>query len=346
MDVAIRKMEPHEAAKTYRLAKRCFGLPESLFLPKPREGFVAVVGKEIIGGFAYNLEVCDSKKVAFVSLLFTDPRFTGQGIAKRLCTEGISHLWEQEGCDALVTYVRDDNVGSWSNFERNGFVKASLRKLARYVGFAGMTKLYIKTFYGMSIGHDFYVSLRSEELTAPYKKEPGSALQIAAYVLVNLFMVARVLMFADDALPVIWGYVTVFLGCALAGYMGTLLTKRKWSFRLPTGGLLMVPVGLLVIARGVGFIPMIANWYPHQYENTPEFKRDMAISSISVWAYLLALSAMNVAYTGFLVSFLLLLKCVFVPPFGSYGAERVYKWNKGVYMLLAIASVFVTYTIL
>jgi len=345
-------MNPDEGPELRKLARKSFGLIEGLFVAKPKTALVAVLDEKIVGGFMYQTEMAGDKKIGFASFLFTHPSLQGQGIGKRLSEKGIRHLWDEEGCDILVTFVRDDNVASWKAFEKNGFVLASLSKLSRLIGLPEVAKLCFKTMYGLSIGHDFYVALRDEKLTRLYEhKREGCAGQIAAYVLINVLLSFTVVLAAENIFHAAASVAFIFLGVVLAGYIGTLFSKRKWNFRFIGGGM---PVYFFTSLAIRGPFPLIGNWYPSCYENTPKFKRDMAINAIAVWVFLLGLAAAGktfgsslqvFTYTSEIASFLLILRCLPVPAFESSGFGRVFKWNKIVLGLLTAASIFLVFVL-
>jgi len=346
MDLTFRRMAPEEALELRKLGRKSFGPLEALFVSTPQTALVAVLDEKTVGGFVYQFETIGGKKVGFASFLFTDPAAHGQGIGKRLCEEGIRHLWE-EGCDALVTFVRDDNVASWGLFKRNGFALASLPKLVKLFGLPGLAKLFVKTTYGtFSIGHDFYVALRNKESTQSYTKEGGAG-QVAAYVLINVLFLLFFMLRAAPNMHLFYAMAAgavVLSGVVLAGYIGTLFSKREWRFRFTSGGGLVY----LIINFAIGhFFPLIGNWYPLRYENTPRFRRDMAVNSIAVWVFLLGLIAARViaggtmflTYAAHIASFLLIYRLLPVAVFESSGFWRVFKWNKVVLGLLIAASI-------
>lgn len=348
MDLTFRIMDKSEAFELEKLAKKSFGLIEGIFVTRPKTALVAILDEKIIGGFVYQIQVIGSKKIGYISFLFTDPAFHRQGVGKRLCDEGFRHLWK-EGCNALATVVRDDNAASWGIFVKNGFVMASLTKMISFLGFLGIIKLCLKTTYGIhSIGHDFYIALNDENSSSIFKKEGGIG-QIIIYILINILLVLPIMTRTLNILSFAMSSAFIFLGIVLAGYIGTLFSKQKWSFRFTSGG------GLLYLAAKIipgFFIPLIGGWYPLRYENTSVFRRDMAINVIVVWIFLLGIVVASVFVDNFpqylklapfLASVLLVLKCLPIPVFESTGFGRVFKWNKIVFLLLATASILFVY---
>ena len=129
MELIIREMEAGEAKAVQALGIKCFLRSfEGAYVPRPKTACIALMGGEVVGGFLYALESCGKKKLGIIDFFFVDPKHAGQGIGRALCKEGVSQMWA-EGCDYLATFVRDDNVGSWSAFQAAGLKSVSLPKV-------------------------------------------------------------------------------------------------------------------------------------------------------------------------------------------------------------------------
>ena len=344
-ELTIREMQPGDVWAMRKLARRSFGWIEGLFmlLTRPKTALVAVVDEKIVGGFVYKISQNGGKKIGLASLFFADPDLKGQGIGAQLSEAGIRHLWEVERCDALVTYVRDDNVASWGAFERQGFVQTSLPQLTKLIGPFGMAKLYLETGYGFSIGHDFYIAMPDGEATQGYRKKRGMARQFSTYLLIQFLLLVPFYFSHTKWLAFTAALAFLFLGNTLASYVGTLFSKRRWHFRLTTGGFLLCLI--FSVANRI-FIPVIASWYPDHYENTPRFRRDLAVTSMAGWLFLLPFAAITLfvsapdpflAYASAFATILLMIRCL---PFsiGALGGERVFHWNKVVWGLQVVVT--------
>jgi len=350
MEIQIREMRDTEAQEALALSKKAFGLLEGIFIPRPKTGIVAVYNDKIVGGVFYKAATYGKTKLGTIDFIFVDPSVHGKGVGKQLYEYVITRLWKQ-GCDAIAAIVRDDNIASWGMFVNGGFVRASLPKLVRLMGVSGIAKLLLST-YGISIGYECYIALPDRDETLVYEKSTNSAGQILAYIAINIFIVAFLIFMVEHKLSFLSAILIVFPGCVLAGYIGTLLTKRKWRFRLVAGGAVICLVNIVIalVVRLFYFIPLVGNWYPHNYENSPHFRKDLAINAIFVWVYLLVLSAITIItgssvpflkYVSYIASMLLILRCLPFDPVTSYGGGRVFEWNKIVYAAFAITSVLV-----
>jgi hypothetical protein len=270
-------------------------------------------------------------------------------------------MWA-EGCDYLITFIRDDNVASWAAFKRAGFINASLPKVAKAVGFAGFLNTYVKHLHGLFIGCDIYFAVPSEktESLPEYSKKSGFG-QLALHLLTNSSLILLLILFGSgignivsnpspfiEQLPIIiLSLLIVFGGIIIFGYIGTLFSCRKWRYRMTNGGFLIS----LAISFFRGFFPMAGNWYPDRYENSPKFRRDLGICALLPWIYLVGLLVLarlfddNSILSGgtltITVTVILIIKCIPIHPI-SFGSARVFFWNKilwGVIVLASLSSV-------
>ena len=353
----LREMKPDEAGVVQSLGIKCFlRKMEGFYVVKPKTARVAEVDGKIVGGFIYNIETSGKKKFGIIDFFFVDPKYAGQGIGSALCEEGVSFMW-QEGCDYLATFVRDDNVGSWAAFEKTGFLRADLLRVASALGFGGFLKVYANHLYGLCTGCDIYFAKRPEnpEPLTTYSKKTGFG-QIALHVLIHSFLALALfvrgfdatetpLMFFASILPSLF---IIFCGTILFGYVSTLPSKRKWHYRMPTGGLFLSVVFCIF---GL-FLPMAGNWYPDRYENTAKFRRDMGLSALLSWLFVIGiLIAMRLFGDDVLVLnsnvqtiaiILLLFRCVPFPVVNQ-GSVRVFRWSKILCAIMVAASVFVVF---
>ncbi|MCL2248529.1 MAG: GNAT family N-acetyltransferase [Oscillospiraceae bacterium] len=383
--ILIREMEPGEAKTIQALGVKTFiRSMESFYVSKPSTAKVAALGDKIVGGLIYTTDNFGDKKLGFIDFFFVDPAYAGRGIGRDLCREGINYLWS-EGYDYLAAVVRDDNVGSWAAFKKNGFVNADLPKVARAMGFLGFLQVYFKHWYFFSSACDLHFAPRPESIDAEnddmrslqahsdnetlpsgFRKKTGFG-QFAMLLLVNLLFVLISTIIGNGFLR--WNYpfvdfftglfptlasatFIVFGGTTLFTYLGTLFSGRKWRFRVPTGGFTLC----LVISIIGFFFPLGGNLYPDKYENTAKFRRDMGIPALLSWLYIIALvvglglfaDRLPVlldylwAYTSALAVLLLIFRCI--PSLhASFGSSRVFSWNKALYVVMLLGSVYLIF---
>lgn len=343
MEITTRLMKPSEAQDVLKIARCAFSAFEALMVSKPKQAIVAISGEKIVGAVQFKFYTAGGKKVGYYDYAFIEPEYHNQGIGSILYQATADYLWAQ-GCTALSALVKDDNPGSWSLFLKHGFARISIPELVRQFGLFGALRLYFGTIVGIAIGMDYYVALCN--LECPDRKG-GSAKQIASYALVNLLLPLCLLLRGEKKIGMFFAaYAIVLLGGILAGYVGTLFSKREWRFRLCNGGGLICAFVTLLGS----IFPMAGNWYPVTYENSGSFRRDMGIQALAVWLFMLALSGLALAwgnqhilcaYLHQIGSTFLLYRVFVVYPFESFGGGRVFHWHKGIYLMMAAASLAV-----
>lgn len=343
MGMIVRQMEACEAAEVYKIGKRAFTGLEGIFLGRPRQALVAILEGRIVGAILYKFFYTGTKKIGYIDYAFVDPAYHNQGIGGVLYQTTADFLWEQ-GCDALTAVVKDDNVGSWGLFLKNGFSRVSLSDMVGQFGFAGMLRQYFGTPLCVGIGMEYYVALRGQKCPSG---KGGSTKQIAAYFLANLFFFLLMLLRAPKSTGAFFAaYLILLAGGMAVGYIGTLFSKRKWNYRLNNGGGLVC-----ILANCFGSVfPMIGNWYPERYENTDGFRRDMGINGLMGWIFVLALSLFSVLevsqtilsqYIGQIGALFLMYRVLAVYPFESFGGRRVYCWKRWLYVVMTVLSLAV-----
>ena len=357
--MTLREMRPEEArGLQLRAMKNFIRALEAPFVTKPKEAMVAEQDGEIIGGFIYSIEESKKCKLGFIDFFFVENRYMGRGLGRALCRAGVAHLWAK-GCDYLGAVVRDDNVGSWAAFERNGFIRVGLLAYAKAVGLVNFMKTNLIHGYGFSPGCNLYFATRPEKETNPglYIKKFGvkqlithlvfNSLLVFIIFILNYFNANRINTNYYEFLYVLQKWLlsgaVIFGGIIFITYMGTFFSRRKWRYQLTTGGGLL---GLLVSLAG-GVLPLMGNFYPEKYENTKKFRRDMAITAMLPWLLLMAalrvLPGLDVEFlhTGFMnvmVQILLVMRCI--PLFAvNLGSSRVYKYNKILWLVMVGISV-------
>jgi len=328
--VSIGGVKSEEMNELRKLGARVFfgwlgAMFWSFMFSKPESALVARSDDRIVSGFCYKIMKIGSKKIGYVTYFFTDPAYHGRGIGSRLCGEGLAQM--RKDCDMLITFVRDDNAASWKNFEKRGFQRVPFMQMAHFFGVFGAIRLYFSTMFSMTVGYDFYVS--SEEKLVV--KENSEA-QILVFLALNILLISLV------SLDWLAAWALILVGWVAVGYVATLFTKRKWRFRTTNGGLL---ISGLIATFVNGIYPISGNWYPETYEKSWSFKRDLGVNSLAVWVFLLAVNLISQDWHAVqtLTSALLVFKCLPLDVFKTYGSERVYSWNRGIYILMVVLTI-------
>ena len=341
--IMIRKMEPGESIQVKKLARKAFVGIERFFISTPKNTMVAVVDDKIVGGINIKIIESNGKKIGYFDAAFIDPHYHGQGIGKMLYEATTKYLWES-GCDALSALVKDDNVASWKLFENNGFCLTSFVEATKHLGFLTMMKQYFTTPFFISNGMEYYLVVKNQKVMP---KKVISSRQIIWFILAN-FILMLTSMLTRSAMQFsvfISSYLFLLSVGVITGYIGTCFSKRQWHFRVNSGG------GVIVaLINMIEIYPLIGNWYPLQYENTKSFRKDMGITALCEWLFLLIITLISyvfgaeylfLAYTYQIGSILLLYRILALYPFESFGGRRVYDWNKKIYLAMSIVTIII-----
>ncbi|MGL4106815.1 GNAT family N-acetyltransferase [Clostridium sp. LP20] len=339
--ITIRKMKAEEGQAVKKTGAKAFLGAERLFVSKPKEAMVAIIDEKIVGGMVFKYTIAKDKKIAYIDFAYVDPDYHNQSVGRQLYKESFEYLWS-EGCTAIITMVKDDNVASWKSLLNNGFSQVSLLEATKELGVELMLKEYFATTAFMSNGMEFYLMVKGKEVK-PKKVE--TITQIGFYLLANFLLLILGFLLNNRSN---WGmYILAYIGLLASGvfisYLGSLLSKRKWKFRVNSCGAVVVAF----INIGAAY-PLIGNWYPESYENTKEFKRDMGIPALLEWIFLLVILVGSkiimpqhilVKYLSQIASTFIMYRILAIYPFESFGGGRVYRWNKLLYLMMSIISV-------
>lgn len=340
--VLVRKMEASEADFVKKIAQKAFVGIERVFVSKPKEAMVAVLDGSIVGAILIQYITSQQGKIGYYDFAFVSPEYHGQGIGKILYERTRQYLWDQ-GCTALSATVKDDNVASWNLLLHNGFQRVTLLEGVRQLGLSGMLKQYFTTTVMISNGAELYLAVKDAKIE---RKGGHTAQNLAAYFLANIALILPTFLISNKNMALfLSAYLLVLLGTTLFGYLGTLLSKERWKFRLNNGGGVIVAfIGLLGAAY-----PLIGNWYPPSYENTVEFRKSMGMTAACEWVFTLLVGAVCFSlshssvffhYAALLSIQFLLYKLIPIYPFESYGGGRVYRWSKKVFAAFGGCSLF------
>lgn len=339
--LTIRPIQDGEEKTVVKVGRRAFYFIEALFVTGAKKAMVADYEGKIVGAIIYKPVDSNGKKIVYIDEAFVDPDYHGYGIGKKLYAETFQFL-QNQGFDIITALVKDDNVGSWKLFLDNGFVRASFPEAIKHIGVSGLLKHHLHTPIAFATNMDFYM-YASKETIAP---KQCNISQLGIFLLVNLLfafpMWLRLFAKHTDALPAYLGaYATILALVLLPRFFGGIFSKEKYSFRMNNcGGILTI-----LLSYFGNVFPMNANWYPNKYENSDSFRRKLAIPELVKWGIfsLLPLLAFTpYKYTQAIAE----LSCIFlvflmIPlyPFDAYGAGRIYRYKKWLWLVTAVVSV-------
>lgn len=337
----IRKMKAEEAEEVKKIGQKSFVGMEKLFVGKPKDAIVAIVDDKIVGGMVIKYTVTNDKKLAYIDFAYIDPEYHNQGIGGKLYKETFEYLWN-EGCTAISATVKDDNVASWKSLLNNGFSQTNMLEATKELGICLMLKQYFTNLTFIANGMEFYLKVKDRSVKS---KKGETKTQIGIYLLANLLLMGLGILINNRSNlgMYIASYIGLLAGGVVFSYLGSLLSKRNWKYRLNSCG-----AAIVALVNIGGVYPLIGNWYPEKYEDTKEFKRDMGIIALFEWIFLLIVTIVSMImmpqhivfkYLSQIGSILLIYRILAFYPFESYGGGRVYKWNKALYLIMSIISI-------
>jgi len=339
--LVIRPIQANEEKAVIKIGRKAFQFIEALFMTSAKQAMVADYEGKIVGAIIYKPIKSAKGKMVYIDEAFVDPDFHGCGIGKKLYTETFQFL-QNQGYDIITAMVKDDNVGSWKLCLDNGFVRASLPEAIRHMGVGGLLNHHLHTPMPFATNMDFYMYSAKGDV-AP---KQCNISQLGVFLLVNLLFAfsiwLRLFIKHPNDLPAYLGaYTTLLALILLPRFLGALFSKKKYSFRMNNcGGFLTILLSYLG-----NVFPMNANWYPDRYENTDSFRRKLAIPELVKWAIFSLLPLLEftpykytqaMAELGYIFLIFLMIPLY---PFDAYGAGRIYRYKKWIWLLTAVVSI-------
>lgn len=336
--ITIRDMVPEEKRALHKVAVKSFSPLEALgaIFTTPKQAVVATVNDDIAGGMYWKVfKGREGRKIGYLELGFVSKAYRGKGIGGMVYPAAMQKL-KDEGCDTIVSMVTDDNASSWGLLQRHGYSKATFIDMLREFGLVTSLSLWIGTFFCFTFGYNFWIS-------KPVK-EQKSLPEMGTFLLLNLFimLIHSILFLPENGFnmtSLYAGFIVMAMGI-LSGGIGCLISGEQWQFGLTRGGFLLPPfIG--------NFFPILGRWYPKEYQNTIQQKKAMGLQATIEWLILLLFYMSLLFFAGDgelqqrLIPFsstILFLRIIPISPLGHFGGERVFSWNKTVYILLVIAT--------
>lgn len=338
--VTIREMRPDEATSLYRLAKASFTLMEALGASKPKQAVVAMLDGEVVGAaFMKIMKGKNGEKIGYLDLGFVLREHRGKGIAGLLYPAATKWL-RDAGCAVVSAMVKDDNVASWGQLQKQGFATVGYMQFARVFGFLPGLLIWLRTIYCIACGMNFWT-----DQPMPPK---SSSTEMLSFLGINvLFMLLRQGVLLLRGMNGLWhelpAGLLVLCFSILVGWIGTRLTGRSWRFGVVRGGLL---ISLPLMVMGT-FFPIVGRWYPQTYDRTPAMKKTLGLEALVSWVCMLALYLVAFlvlpsvpfwrAVSDASVIFLVFHVLAFFP-FEHFGGKRVFDWSPVLFFGMAAVT--------
>ena len=344
--VVIRPMNPGEEKQIAKIGRSAFGFFEAMFVSKPKHAMVADYQGELVGGIMYKpMTVSNGKKVIYMDIGFVHPNYHGMGIGKKLYAETFRQLWESD-CDYMTAVVKDDNIGSYKPLLQNGYQRVSCNEVFKKLGLTGFLKQYMTTVWFCAGGMDFYMAERTPT------QEETKHFQKLCYFFCNLIFFLPLLCVyylesknAEQVIAMGMAFMTVIGSIFVTRGLGALLARREWKFRFNNGG------GLLMLLLGFvnSVFPMNGNWYLPHYENNEKDRKSMALTELVKWGVFLFFPFAALSGTVYgkclsqIASVFMVYSIVPIYPFEHFGAGRIYRYNKWVWLITSVITAAVVF---
>lgn len=339
MNIIIREMKKEEFNDVRILGRKSFRGFESLIVPKPKDALVAVANDKIVGAVLYKFYNVKNIKIGYIDFIFVDPSMHSLGIGKLLFDEVTSLLWKNN-CNYISALVKDDNVASWGLLLNKGYKRLSFPQMINELGLLGALNQYFVAPLGFAVGFEYYIIKNNEDIKF---SKGNTSTQILGYLIMNTFILsltpfAREVNFVNSLI----GLLIIWIGLIFGGYLGTFFSREDWEYRITDGGFI---IHFLVSVTG-GIFPFVGNWYPKIYKRDKKFKRALGITALFQWSFLLCLSYfpyLGFESLNFSKTIAIPLSFIFAIPFypaESYSGARVFKWNKLLYALMLILTIY------
>ncbi|PTV98389.1 ribosomal protein S18 acetylase RimI-like enzyme [Halanaerobium saccharolyticum] len=343
--IEIRAMKKSEAEEVKKLGKKTFEWFEGLFIPEPKNCFVAVEENNIIGAVLYKFFTVADKKIGYVDYIFVDENVHDKGIGSKLVDRCLKAM-EKEDCDGCSALVRDDNVGSWKMFINRGLQRVGLDDLVRNFGILDMLKLTFKTPFIFATGMDYYLKLGADDLST---RKGNSLFQAFKYLILTALLLSPGFIHGiENALSIIAAIAAIIVIRIAFGYLGTLFSKENWHFRVCDGGYI-IP---FIASFFNGIFLISGNWYPEVYRKESDFKRSLGFTALAQWISLITIILITktqlgqtqfLGIMGEMSVFIMMISIVPLYPLASFGGKRIFEWNKWIYIIVLLISFYILF---
>lgn len=337
-NIEFRLMKDNESDTVYSLGCSCFSALKRPFISKPKLAMIALINGQIIAGTTLKkIKIRENEYIGYVAHAFVKEDFRGQGIGKELYNKAVIYF-EQEckDCIEICASVLNDNKRSWKIFKNEGFNMTSSYNVLSKIGILGTIRLWKESWLFVSLGH--YLWWKNEN-----GHKENSLLNIILFFAFNFLLM---MIISRNNFSSALGAILVLFLQLIGGFIGILLTKDKWIFRVGQGG---TPLSFL-ISIFKGFLPVSGNWYPANYFDN-NIKRKLGIVSCFEWVILICLMIITMYYKNAInfnveilksilltSSILLIYKILAAFPFEVFGGDRVLKFSKSLYIGLSAIS--------
>lgn len=338
----ISPIQEYQMNDIIQAAKNAFGWGVGLIIPKKKVwGFYAHDNDNVVGA-VFIKKLSDDEGV--LDWIFVDPIAQGHRLGALLMDQGLAAL-EDAGLKKQFALVRDDNTASWNMFAKRGYKEPSLFYTMTQFSFKSM--LY-RQFYAMVAGYSIWVK---DDRLADYPMHPKKRM-IVKTLLFSLFLGSSLSLFSLRGLEYFMAATVMVFSVTLVRIIVSFPFARLSGpvrFDAPQGGLIL---SALLGMMGTwwptfgSFVPKKDIWDIRnyaKYDIWAQFFAWMSLLGLYVLSYYFIPELFTQAVQFYLMFIIIIQGFPFFPLDGMQGA-RIYRFNKGLYMLSLLLTVLIFVT--
>ena len=352
-NITIREMHSSEKKTVRNIAYKAFPFFMRLLFFFEKHALLAVHNGAIVGAVLLKIFPLPAKeRGGLISFIFTDPDAQGLGVGQKLTEAGISYL-EDQGCVDVFAIVEGYNTSSSRLFSTRGFAQLSVFQQFGLYGIFTLP-LWFHTSHLFAVGHFMWV--RTD------KKTGGNpSWQVLWTMLIHIISMQIVLMRTSsqwifDPLSILAYSLTIILLLALRTgtmYIVARAAKTEVEYRMWESGLFL---NLVINFTLGGFFHAPGSLYPKdpdwRYKETKVLLGKMALASslcLIAFSWLLKIFLSFEVFpiyedyidTAYMLTLIMLIIDILLPffPVGCYNGQKLWNWNKAIWLLAALATV-------
>jgi len=352
----IRSMRADEKQEVASLMRQSFPLLQQWFFSWTPNVLVAEQNGQLLGATILKLfSLPKNCKGGLIAWVFTAPEARGLGLGQQLSEAALEFL-EEQGCDEIMACIEGYNSSSSKIFASRGFTIMSPGEQFRRYGL-GVFALWVKISHFFDIGHFVWVRPATKRQDKPIWQWWGNVFVNSLIGLLALWQrsgFSTIDPIAFIALPLI---ILLFFGLRqvamwlMAKWQGLEVRYRVWE----SGFLISIALALFT----GNLFPILGGVYPTsnewRYRDLLPKLGIIALAGVTptlmlvwgIWGLLKfgTLSPDVAIWLDFAMQvgkplILFDIAIVFFP-FVSFNGRRLWDWNRGIWAILAVATVVV-----
>ncbi|HIC43550.1 MAG TPA: GNAT family N-acetyltransferase [Sulfurimonas sp.] len=350
----IRSMHINEKDRVLAVMKLSFPPVQRLFFSLTKNVLVAQKENDLLGAIVLKKFDLNNSKIGLVYWIFTAPTARGLGVGGQLIKKGLETL-EEMGCQEVFACIEGHNTSSSNLLSGKGFEILTLGQQVKRFGL-DLIPFWLKIFHIIDFGHFLWVKPAVKEVARPGLRWWGNAFfngliaYIASIRLLKFQTISLEIFFQSFiAVFVLFGIRNISMGLT-AYFLKMKVRFRLWESAFPLSLLISLAVGRWMPIPG-SMYPVSSKW---SYKNKQSELGKMSLISCTM-ILILAFSTQGlisydllpshfISFAKTLITFskpLLIFDIVLIFfPFTCFNGARLWDWNKMVWALYVILSIY------